>query len=123
VTKRRLSAGPAIATLMSAIEFMRRLLFAEMPLMDPLTQTIAEILYLRTMLRLPPEPIKDKEEMPVAEIPDPVLVESREESRRPGLARRLCDAAVTKRVQQQGAAMATGWRFFRQQLKVPRGWT
>jgi hypothetical protein len=91
--------------------------------MDPFTQTIADMLYLRTMLRLPPEPIKQKEDRPAGELPGPVLAEIREESHRPGLARRLCDTAVMRRVQQHGAAMAAGWRFFRQQLRAPRGWT
>lgn len=88
--------------------------------MDPLTQTIAEILYLRTMLRLPPEPIKDKEGMTIGESPDPASAEIKEKSRPLGLARRLCDADATRPVRQRRAALVTGWRFFRRQLRASR---
>jgi hypothetical protein len=91
--------------------------------MDPLTQTIAELLYLRTMLRLPPAPIKDKEGMAVAEFPDPVPAEMKEESRRRGLVRPSYYADATRSARRYWAAMAAGRRFSRPQLRAPRGWT
>jgi hypothetical protein len=41
-------------------------------MLDPTMQTIADMLYLRATLRLPPRPVKDREQTPISPLSDPV---------------------------------------------------
>lgn len=91
-------------------------------MLDPITQTIADILYVRTTLRLPPQTIKDRKHEPDAPSQTPMPAEKAWDS--PSINRGSRRSGTSARPQSpwRWAVMMAMWRFSDRSPASPPFW-